>query len=647
MGLLDSLMGDPETAGLLSGAAGMADASGPSLMPRSFGQVMSAGLRGAQDGYKNSLSLQQQNLKFQMEQQQLLQAVRQGKITGDVYQMISDRLHGGQPQQPDGGMPSQPAIAPPPASSMPMGSGFAGMAPPQPGDGQQAVQPRQAAPSNGGNFFGLNENGMMGGVLAGPAKLGEQIMSANAPTDFSKALTQAGIDPQSSQGQMLMQRQAQKMNYVAPIEARPGATTRDPFNPAKVLAYNPVLPEGVNPTFDDKGFVSGVGQIPGVQDAIAAQAKAKATGPASFDLKQVYNPGTRQMEFRPATDVAGAATGSAAGNSSMPAPMRNNNPGAMMPGGKMANYPDMQTGLNALDGNLQSYGKKGVNTIEGVINRWAPPNDNAPPEQRNDTKAYIADVSKRLGIPANQQIDLSNPAHRQALSTAIMLHENGSAGVFGKQSVQPTQPSGAMAAAPPLGTTTNADTAEKGGAEAMNASYGGLQKTRAGGRAALQDIDHMMALGSGKSVLSAGPLAEVAKIFSPNAAEYEKSRDNLVTQLSGQLGMNTDSAREMVMGSIPSYGAPKTAIQNGLQNLKNQVQLRMIKADAMTEPFNAGNSKTYNALENQFDQKIAPALAPVLSMPAGPKRAATLKLLRQNPDNEASLQWAASNGVLK
>lgn len=105
------------------------------------------------------------------------------------------------------------------------------------------------------------------------------------------------------------------------------------------------------------------------------------------------------------------------------APIRSNNPGAMMPGGKLAQYKTPQEGLAAIDGNLKSYGEKGINTIAGVISRWAPPS-------ANNTASYIAMVSRHLGIPADQKIDLSNPYTRHLLSGAITLQENGNRTVF-------------------------------------------------------------------------------------------------------------------------------------------------------------------------------------------------------------------------
>ncbi|WP_429497247.1 hypothetical protein ACQUFY_11920 [Robbsia andropogonis] len=208
--------------------------------------------------------------------------------------------------------------------------------------------------------------------------------------------------------------------------------------------------------------------------------------------------------------------------------------------------------------------------------------------------------------------------------------------------------SGGFASGPPLGGASGANTASKGVSDAANTSYAALQKTRAGATSALQDINHMIDLGAGKSPLAAGPLANtVLPIFSANAKEYEKSRADLVTQLSGQLGLSTDASRELVNNSIPDYGAPKAAIQSGLVNLRNQVQLRQLKADSLTPIFNNGNPQQYNAFENAFDNHVTPALAGVIAMPAGPDRAAALRKAASDPTQRANLEWAAKNGVLK
>jgi hypothetical protein len=492
--------------------------------------------------------------------------------------------------------------------------------------------PAQPAPQQGGLLSPggpLNPNGVpVGGLasawLSGPEGQREVIKSAlagYAPTAATLAARQGGFDPAQAN-----QAQFRKDSYVAPITGT--GIMRNPFNPSQPVAFNPEIPAGAQPLFDASGNVAKVQPIQGAQGVMQGNAAASAAGGAQFKPVQVYNPQTQQMEFSNEAQVT---------NPTAPAGIRNNNPGAMMPGGKLAQYPDMQTGLAALDGNLASYAKQGVNTVAGVISKWAPPNE-------NDTQAYIKDVSQRLGIPPNQKIDLTNPLQRQALSTAIALHENGPSGVFGGGGA----PSGRAAASAPMGAQANAEALVKGQVDTMQKSYQNLQTVRSGAPAALQDVDNMMKLAQGASPATIGPAgAKLAGLFSANAAEYEKSRDNLVTNLGSQLGINSDAARDLVYGSIPSYGAPKQAVQNGLDTLRGQIQTRLLKSDYLSDAYSAGDAKAYNQRENQFDQKITPAIANVVSMPSGPERAAALQAVAKNPAMRARLEWAAQNGILK
>ncbi len=110
--------------------------------------------------------------------------------------------------------------------------------------------------------------------------------------------------------------------------------------------------------------------------------------------------------------------------------IRNNNPGNIrvskdqwegMTGddGAFVTFDSPESGVRALGKNLLSYGRQGYDSIEKIINRWAPPNE-------NDTKAYIDSVVAATGIPATQSLDLSNPDTLSALAKAISFHETGS-----------------------------------------------------------------------------------------------------------------------------------------------------------------------------------------------------------------------------
>ncbi|ELI9465682.1 hypothetical protein RSO38_000442 [Escherichia coli] len=112
--------------------------------------------------------------------------------------------------------------------------------------------------------------------------------------------------------------------------------------------------------------------------------------------------------------------------------IRNNNPGNLEysktnpwvgqtgDDGRFAKFETPEHGIRALGRNLMSYQRQGIDTVNEIINRWAPPTDN------NDTTAYIKAVCEQLGVSADEPLDSSNPDTLKALCAAIIHHENGS-----------------------------------------------------------------------------------------------------------------------------------------------------------------------------------------------------------------------------
>lgn len=130
---------------------------------------------------------------------------------------------------------------------------------------------------------------------------------------------------------------------------------------------------------------------------------------------------------------AGGGVGAPAGQTGPSAPpaggsaplgIRNNNPGNLRSWGDtptrggFAVFQTAAQGISAMAGNLLSYAKRGLNTVAQIIGRWAPPGE-------NNTAAYIAAVAKKLGVGANQALDLFNSDTLQKLVAAIIGHENG------------------------------------------------------------------------------------------------------------------------------------------------------------------------------------------------------------------------------
>lgn len=132
-----------------------------------------------------------------------------------------------------------------------------------------------------------------------------------------------------------------------------------------------------------------------------------------------------------------------------PRNLRNNNPGNIVYGdfakrhgaigsdGRFAIFPDAETGSRAMDALLESYGRRGFDTVAEIINRWAPPSE-------NNTSAYAKTVASRLGVGVNDPLDLSDPTVRAALAREIARFE-GDASAY----VSPSEarvPKGALAA---------------------------------------------------------------------------------------------------------------------------------------------------------------------------------------------------------
>lgn len=59
-----------------------------------------------------------------------------------------------------------------------------------------------------------------------------------------------------------------------------------------------------------------------------------------------------------------------------------------------------------------------LNTVRGLIKRWAPPKE-------NDTDAYVASVAREVGVDPDAPITVDDAATMTALVTGIIRHENG------------------------------------------------------------------------------------------------------------------------------------------------------------------------------------------------------------------------------
>ncbi len=95
-------------------------------------------------------------------------------------------------------------------------------------------------------------------------------------------------------------------------------------------------------------------------------------------------------------------------------------PGYVGTDGRFARFDTPEAGFGAHERLLDTYGRKhGLNTVGGVIGRWAPSSDG------NDVNGYGNYVARQLGVGVNDTLDMSDPAMRQRLARAMANFENG------------------------------------------------------------------------------------------------------------------------------------------------------------------------------------------------------------------------------
>lgn len=143
--------------------------------------------------------------------------------------------------------------------------------------------------------------------------------------------------------------------------------------------------------------------------------------------------GQTVVEYDPNGRGGGPASGGGggAGGSGAPRNVRNNNPGNIIdsqfarsqPGyvrsdGRFAVFETPEAGRAAQGALLGSYIDRGFNTVEKIINRWAPPSE-------NDTGTYVRNVARELGVDPRAPL---GKAAIPKLAAAITRVEGGPGG---------------------------------------------------------------------------------------------------------------------------------------------------------------------------------------------------------------------------
>ena len=623
MGLLDDFNTstpntiDPANYGLLSAGLGILAASPGKPGMAAIGQGAAQGLQAYQNVNLQNYALKKDAIQNKIMQLQLAQSLRQQQLLDPVYQRLGG-LFGNGTQPAPTAAPSGPTMDPSqvPGSTAPTNSGT-GQAPGSSFDTIGGLSPDTAALTL---------------ALGGPSELGKAIAGANSPTDFVKTLRAAGIDPSSALGKQMIQGQIAKLNNIPPLAVRQGGGAIDPQG--NIIMTMPKMPENALPTIEN-GRVVGVSPLPGGAPIEQMNSAAIQAGKNQMEPMTAYS--GNQPVF---TDKLTAAQGGVQ-------PQPNNNPGNMRPPGASTGFQQFSTpeaGLAAMDQNLQAYAGKGINTLSGIITRWAPPGE-------NNTAAYISDVSKRLGVPPDQPLDMSNPAVRQAISTGIMIHEQGSSRLFGQPS-QAQQGRVAPALAPGVAES------QKALATAGAKRYNDIIQQAAESPMRVNVLDNILNLsrsgtlsGPGQewknavkgyaantpflSSVMSGSRDDVSNFQELNKFMYQNAQRNW--QAAG--GTGTDTQMEAFSRSNPNSKMFPQALQMMAQWGKGGELALQGKANAMQnwKDANGGNVANQDQFERTWRNNFDPQIYILKAMQPADAQAFTANLQKTNPTGYASL----------
>lgn len=171
-----------------------------------------------------------------------------------------------------------------------------------------------------------------------------------------------------------------------------------------------------------------------MRSADAKEAAGLKTGDAARNELLAALTGS-PMDIRPQAQASAPIGGAPVQpvDRSQPRGIRNNNPGNIedggfarnLPGyvgsdGRFARFETPEAGIQAQSRLLDVYANKhGLNTVAGIVGRWAPATDG------NNVSAYAANVAKQMGVDPTAPLNMSDPNVKAKLAMAMAAHENG------------------------------------------------------------------------------------------------------------------------------------------------------------------------------------------------------------------------------
>jgi hypothetical protein len=338
------------------------------------------------------------------------------------------------------------------------------------------------------------------------------------------------------------------------------------------------------------GFAdTSVSAVPAAKPVLAAPVAPDPGSPNAIVADRFPAEWSPQPTAQPAS---GGEAVAAINTAIQPRGIRNNNPlniedggfAKSLPGyagsdGRFAKFETPDHGVAAASKLLDIYDQKhGLNTVAGIVGRWAPTTDG------NNVSAYAADVAHRLGVDPNAPISAEQ---RPQLIAAMGQHENG----------KPIQV--AQAAARTANDATAADKAESPSID-VHRLMAVMQNPYA---------DDMSKQIAGKLILQQ---------LTPKEHEYASSPQGIFDKTTGKLvegqkaqstfdGLQGKDLMSAVQKSNPAMASQVTAIIEGRApyptgSRLNPVQQQIKELVTQIDPtFEAGNSGARIKVRNEFE----------------------------------------------
>lgn len=301
----------------------------------------------------------------------------------------------------------------------------AGIPAPQQALGQALQGKRTPASVMGGaipDLPGLTHQQSMLAYFQNPAEYWKALASANAPTDTQKNANFAY--PGDTEGQRGMVAAGLTKAGTIPI-TRGMALVPDGRGGMAPIYAPPQAPEGYQNQMGPNGLQ--MAPVPGGPQAVAASAMAKGAGSASVTPFTGYD----QQGMPQATNalaMSGNPTAQGLMGQMPPSGAPNidrNNPWNVSPGGTVTPHSTPTAGMGQAWDNLGLYAKRGINTVAGIMNTWAPERNAQGRVINPDTPQNIARISQQLGVQPNQPIPLENSEVRGRVLDLMRPTETG------------------------------------------------------------------------------------------------------------------------------------------------------------------------------------------------------------------------------